>query len=116
MSRLEFDPSVNKTVESYLMTKVKGNSRSVQRQNWLTFSKHWCNVETDDTTKDLNLVFATHGEEDEIYPITTIEITKTQKKDRNLKIYYKQNAKTPEKGMRFQLIENTKVLCKDDKF
>jgi hypothetical protein len=31
--------------------------------------KHWCNVETDDTTKheDLNLVFATHGEENEIY-------------------------------------------------
>ncbi len=51
---------------------VKGNSRSVQRQNWLTLSKHWCKVDTDDTTKheDLNLVFATHGEEDEIYPLT----------------------------------------------
>jgi hypothetical protein len=43
------------------------------------------------------------------------KIAKAQKKDRNLKIYYKQNAKTPEKGMSFQLIENTKVLCKDDK-
>ncbi len=39
ISRLEYDPSVNKTAESYLMTKVKGNSRSVQRQNWLTLSK-----------------------------------------------------------------------------
>ena len=27
----------------------------------------------------------------------------------------KQNTKTPEKGMRFQLIENTKALCKEDK-
>ena len=99
------------------MTKVKGNSRSVQRQNWLTLSKHWCKVETDDTTKheDLNLVFATHGEEDEIYPLTIIEIAEAQKKDRNLKIYYKRNAKTPEKGMSFQLIEDTKVLCKEDK-
>jgi len=72
ISRLEYDPSVNKTAENYLMTKVKGNSRSVQRQNWLTLSKHWCKVETDDTTKheDFNLMFATHGEEDEIYPLT----------------------------------------------
>ncbi len=46
ISRLEYDPSVNKTAESYHMTKVKGNSRSVQRQNWLTLSKHWCEVET----------------------------------------------------------------------
>ncbi len=43
--------------------------------------KHWCNVETDDTTKheDLNLMFATHGEKDEIYPLTIIEIAKAQK-------------------------------------
>jgi len=74
ISRLEYNPSVNKTAESYLMMKVKGNSQSVQRQNWLTLSKHWSKVETDDTTKyeDLNLVFATHGEEDEIYPLTII--------------------------------------------
>ncbi len=30
ISRLEYDPSVNRTSESYLATKVKGNSRSVQ--------------------------------------------------------------------------------------
>jgi hypothetical protein len=83
ISRLEYDPSVNKTAESYLMIKVKGNSRSVQRQNWLAFSKHWCNVETDNTTKhdDLNLVFATHGEEEKNYPLTILEIAKEQKKD-----------------------------------
>jgi hypothetical protein len=79
--------------------------------------KHRCNVETDNTNKheDLNLVFANHREEDEIYPLTIIEIAKAQNRDQNLKIYYKQNAKTPEKEMSFQLIENTKVLCKDDK-
>jgi hypothetical protein len=96
------------------MTKVKGHSRSVQKQNWLAVSKHWCNVETDDTTKheDLNLVFATHGGEDKIYPLTIIEIAKAQQKNRNLKIYYTQNAKTPEKGMRFQLIETPKCFVK----
>jgi hypothetical protein len=79
--------------------------------------KHWCNVETDDTTKheDLKLMFATHGEEDKFYPLTIIEIAKAQKERSNLKIYYKRNAKTPENGMSFQLIENTKVLCKEDK-
>jgi hypothetical protein len=77
-SQLEYDPSVNRTAESYLVTKAKGKSRSVQRQNWLAVSKHWCNVETDDTTKheDWNLVFANHGEEDKIYPLTIIEIAK----------------------------------------
>ncbi len=44
------------------------------------------------------LVFANHGEEDEIYPLTTLEIAEAQKKDRNLKIYYKRNAKTQKKG------------------
>ncbi len=117
ISRLEYDPGVNRTAESYLMTKVKGNSRSIQRQNWLAFSKHWCKLETDNTTKheDRNLMFANSGEEDEIYPLTIIEIAEAQKKARNLKIYHKQNAKTPEKVMSFQLIENTKVLCKDNK-
>jgi hypothetical protein len=46
-------------------------------------------------------VFATYGEEDGIYPLTIIEIAEAQKKDQNFKIYYKRNAKTPEKGMSF---------------
>jgi hypothetical protein len=82
ISRLEYDPSVNQTADSYLMTKVTGNSRSIQRQNWLAVSRHWCELETDDTTKheDWNIVFANHGEEDEIYPLTTIEIIRSAKK------------------------------------
>jgi hypothetical protein len=115
ISQLEYDPSVNQTAESYLMMKVKGNSRSIQRQNWLAFSKHWCKLEIDDTTKlEWNFVFANHGEEDETYPLTILEIAEAQQKDQNLNIYYKRNAKTSEKGMSFQLIENTKVLCKDN--
>jgi hypothetical protein len=51
--------------------------------------------------EDLNLVFANHGEEDEIYPLTTIEIANAQQKDQELKVYYKQNAKTPKEDMCF---------------
>jgi hypothetical protein len=40
--------------------------------------------------------------------------SRSTKRDQNLKIYYKRNAKTPEKGTSFQLIENTKVRCKND--
>jgi hypothetical protein len=60
-------------------------------------------------------MFANHREEDELYPLTTIEIAKAQQKDQELKVYQKQNAKTPKEDMRFQLIEDTKVLCKNDK-
>jgi hypothetical protein len=60
-------------------------------------------------------MFANHREEDELYPLTTIEIAEAQKKVQELKIYYKQTAKTPGKDTHFHLIEDTKVLFKEDK-
>jgi hypothetical protein len=60
-------------------------------------------------------VFAYHGEEDEIYPLTTIEIAEAQLKDQEIKVYYKQNARMPREDMCLQLIEDTKVLCKNGK-
>jgi hypothetical protein len=65
-------------------------------------------------TKHLR-VTANHAEENEIYPLTAIEIAKAQQKDQELKVYCKQHAKTPKEDMRFQLIEDTKVPCKNDK-
>ncbi len=90
ISRLEYDTSVNQTAESYLTMKVNRNSKSVQRQNWMAVSKHLCELEIEDTIKheDWNLVFENHREEDEIYPLTTIEIAEAQKKDQNQKVYY----------------------------
>ncbi len=59
----------------------------------MTVSKHWCNLEIDtNKPKDLNLAFANHREEDEVYPLTTIEIAEAQRKDWELKVYYKKNA------------------------
>jgi hypothetical protein len=53
-------------------------------------------------------VFAHHEEEEEIYPCTTTEITEAHRKDQELKVYFKIK-------LYFQLIEDTKVLCKNGK-
>ncbi len=71
--RLEYDPSVNQTAESFHMMKVR-NKQSRQRQCWMTVLKNWCKLDIDsdnldsytDKHDDWNLVFAHHEEEDEI--------------------------------------------------
>jgi hypothetical protein len=60
-------------------------------------------------------VFAHHEEEDDIYPLTTIEIAEAQRKDRDLKVYFKKNTKMPHKDVGFHHIEDTKVLRENDK-
>ncbi len=82
----------------------------------MTFSKHWSNLEIDTNKhEDLNFAFANHDKEDEIYPLTTIEIAEAQHKDQELKVYYKKNARMPKKDICLQLVEDTKVLCKNGK-
>jgi hypothetical protein len=117
ISWLEYDPSINRTAENYHLTKVKRrSSKRSQRQSWTTVSKHGCNLEIDtNKPKDLNFAFANHGEENEIYPLTTIEIAEAKGKDQEPKVYYKKNAKMPKNDMCLQLIEDTKVLCKNGK-
>jgi hypothetical protein len=116
ISWLEYDPSVNRTAENYHLTKIK-SFQSRQRQNWMTVSKHWCNLEIDTyKPEDSNFAFAIHGEEEEIYPPTIIEIVEAQCKDQELKVYYKKNnARMPKEDMCLRLIEDTKVLCKNGK-
>ncbi len=97
ISRLEYDPRVNQTAENYHLTKVR-SFQSSQRQNWMTVSKHWCNLNIDThKPKDLNFVFAIHGEEEEICPLTTMEIAEAQRKDQELKVYYKKSARMPKR-------------------
>ncbi len=58
----------------------------------MTVSKNWCKLDIDSdnlvsyTNKhdDWNLVFAHCKEEDEVYPLTVIEIADAQNKDREL--------------------------------
>ncbi len=60
-------------------------------------------------------MFVHHEEEDEIYPLTTIEIALAQRKDQELKAYFKKKVKIPQNDVCFQIIEDTKVLCKNGK-
>jgi hypothetical protein len=69
----------------------------------MTVLKNWCELDIDsdnldsytDKHDDWNLVFAHHEEEDEVYPLTLIEIADAQRKDRELKVYFKKNPKMP---------------------
>ncbi len=60
-------------------------------------------------------MFAHHEEEDKIYPLTLTKIADAQRKDRELKAYFKKNAKMPQTDIGLHLIEDTKVLCKNEK-
>jgi hypothetical protein len=60
-------------------------------------------------------MFADHEEEDKIYSLTLTEIADAQRKDRELKVYFKKNAKMSQKDVCLHLIENTKVPCKNGK-
>ncbi len=112
--RLEYDPSVNQTAESFHTMKVR------KRQCWMTVSKKWCKLDIDSdnldsyTNKhdDWNLVFAHHEEEEEVYPLTLTGITDAQRKDQEFNAYFKKNAIMPQKDIGLHLIEDTKVLCK----
>jgi hypothetical protein len=81
----------------------------------MTVLKNWCKVDIDFNTnkhEDWNLVFAHHEEEDEVYPLTTIEIAEAQHKDQELKVYFKKNKKMPQKDICFQLIEDKKCYAR----
>jgi hypothetical protein len=91
VSRLEYDPSVDRTAESFHMMKVRNNSS--QRQFWMMVSKKWCKLDLDSDNldsyinkhDDWNLMFAHHKEEEEVYPLTLTEIADAQHKDQELK-------------------------------
>jgi len=55
------------------------------------------------------MVFANQDDEDAIYLLTTRDIAEAQKKNLEL------NTMTDKYGHTTQLVENTKVLCKDGK-
>ncbi len=76
ISRLEYDPKLNKTNE-YTHAMVGVEPEEVSTQQWKSFAHHWrsCN-ETSTLTQaycfHMNEVFANRSDEDEIYPLTTV--------------------------------------------
>ncbi len=84
----------------------------------MTVSKYWCNLDMDDTTEHEDhkeSCFCKSRREEDIYPLTTVEIAKAQKNDQTLKIYYKKDAMTSTKDISLKIINYTQVLCKNDK-
>ncbi len=72
------------------------------KTNLVTVLKQWGKLLVNTNQhEDLNLMFANHRKEDGIYPLTTIEIAKAQKKD--YQIYSKKMQKY-QKWIDLQLI------------
>ena len=90
---------------------------SNDKDNWMTFTKCWCHntihstyaLITSNIQTSMNLVFANSKEEEVIYPFMVKEIAQAQQDDPNLQALAAKDKYT------MKLIENTKVLCKDDK-
>jgi hypothetical protein len=59
-------------------------------------------------------VFPNRSKEEEIFPLTTPDIAKAQKADSKLKHCFKHNV-VLDKGLDVRLIDDTFVVCKDDR-
>jgi hypothetical protein len=118
ISRLDYDPKLNTTIEynhatHVTSTKVKSNQR------WMMFSKFWsCYNETQDHDEinpiEMNQVFANCSKDKEIYPLTVKEIVEAQKADPILTHFFKSNA-ILSKGLELQLVENESCICHEEK-
>ncbi len=60
----------------------------------------------------MNEVFANHNDEDEICPLTRVEIAEAQRADASLKHLFKCNA-VIDQGLEIKLIDNTTCVCKE---
>jgi hypothetical protein len=97
------------------MLGVEPEELSMQR--WKLFAHQWCSYSESSTPTQahcfhMNEVFVNCSDEDEIYPLTTVEISVAQRVDASLKHLFKRNA-VIDQGLEIKLIENTTCVCKD---
>jgi hypothetical protein len=88
-------------------------------QQWKLFAHHWSSYNEDSIPRQahcfhMDKVFANCSDEDEIYPLTTVEIAAAQRADTSLKHLFKRNA-VIDQGLEIKLIENTTCVCKDSR-
>jgi hypothetical protein len=57
-------------------------------------------------------VFAHHKEEEKVYPLTLTEIANAQRKNQELKAYFKKNTIMPQKDMCISLLRTPKCYAK----
>ena len=82
ISRLKYDPSVNRTAESYFTTKVNKKSKAVRDKTGRQSQIQWCKLKVVTSKhEDFNLMFTNHGKEDGIYPLKEIAMHKTKIQD-----------------------------------
>jgi hypothetical protein len=113
---LEYNPKLNTTNE-YTHATLGVSSEEMSVQQWKSLAHHWQsyyegNASTQAHCIRMNEVFANCREEDEIYPLTTMEIAEAQQADATLKHLFKLNA-VIDQGLRIRLIDNTTCVCKD---
>ncbi len=116
MSRLEYDPMLNKTNE-YTHAMLGVEPEELSAQQWKSFAHYWhsynkSSMPTQVYCFHMNEVFANCSEEDDIYPLTTEEIAEAQWADASLEHLFKRNA-VIDQGLEIKLIENMTCVCKD---
>jgi hypothetical protein len=79
MSRLEYNPKLNTTNE-YTHAMLGVSSKEMSAQQWKLFAHHWqsyneCNTSTEAHFIQINEVIVNSSKKDEIYPLTTAEMT-----------------------------------------
>ncbi len=98
------------------MQRMGCPQKKATSQKWLMFSKLWScyNEAQQDSGKtniiQLNEVFTNHSEDDEIYPLTVIEIVDAQKADTKLKEFFKPNASL-DKELELRIIKDQTCIC-----
>jgi hypothetical protein len=86
-------------------------------QQWKSFAHHWRSYnEASKPTQaycfHMNEVFVNPSDEDEIYPLTIVEVAAARRTDASLKHLFKRNAVIDQR-LEIKLIENTTCVCKD---
>ena len=118
-SRLDFNPDLNVTHECNHLKTFGCTNTQIKHSNWKTFTKRWVNHLSISHTNpiimsnfSMNIVFANHSEEEEIYPLTVTEIAKAQHEDKTLKVYFTNKSSN---DYHLQIYENIEVISKDTK-
>ncbi len=116
ISRLEYDPKLNKNNE-YTHAMLGVEPEELSAQQWKSFAHHWCSyneasMPTQAHCFHMNEVFANRSDKAEIYPLTTEEVAEAQRADASLKYLFKHNA-VIDQGLETKLIENMTCVYKD---
>ncbi len=84
--QLDYDPQLNKTNEyTHAMLGVEPEEMSARQ--WMSFTHHWCSYNGQNSIPmqahyfHMDEVFADCSDEDEIHPLTTVEIAAAQRAD-----------------------------------